>query len=388
MLSDLEAVQAVLAKARCPEDVFGVLHGGGVAELHAALKKSYHQVARVVHPDKYADQPVAFKLATGLFGHVTEWFQKARSKVDAKTYGDNAPHVEAPPKPAISPQIIQTPKGKYIVTELLAHGDLADLYRCSYTDEDGREQRAVFKIAQSAADNDLLENEQKTLRAMYAPAQAEEKFYRYLPKLHDSFLLRQERGANRRVNVLQLADGYVSLAEVMEAFPSGIDVADAAWMFKRALACLWYVHERKGVVHGAVLPEHVLVHPKRHGAKLVDWCYAVSDWKTTDGKVKAISKARRAYYAPEVLSKGRVTPQTDIYMLGKCMVALLGGSAEGRETPDTVHVGMKSFLRSCLIEAQPMRPDDAGKLHEDLDELLLRIVGPREYRELTMPAKV
>ena len=389
MLSDLEAVQAVFAKARCPEDVFGALHGDSVAAVHASLKKSYHQIVRVVHPDKYAAEPKAHKLATLLFKELTMvWLESAESKVSAKTYGDNAPHEVAKPKPTMSPQVIETPKGKYIVTELLAHGDIADLYRCSYT-EAGVEKQAVFKIAQSAADNDLLDNEHKTLTAMYAQKQPEEKFYRYLPKPRDSFLLRQERTANRRVNVLQLANGYVSLVEVMQAFPSGLDFRDAVWMYKRGLEGLWYVHERKHVVHGAVLPEHVLVHPKRHGAKIVDWCYSVRDWNKTKDHVKAISKARRAYYAPEALVKEPVTPQTDIYMLTKCMVALLGGNVETNEMPGSVPKRFQQFLLSCLIEAQPMRPSDAGTLHQELDELLLRhLVGEPKFRVLEMPAKV
>ncbi len=387
MLTDLVATETVLKKARCPEDVFGQLGGADPARVLEALRHSYRQVIGAVHPDKYTGQPDAISRAQALVGQLTEWRTKAEEKIHAKTYGDNKPHEPKRVDPPASPQIIETPKRKYIVTDRLAQGDLADLYRCAYT-QDGKEHQAVFKIAQSAADNDLLDSEHKTLSAMYPPAQPEEKFYRYLPKLLDSFLLRAS-GVNRRVNVLGLADGYVPVSEVMTVYPSGLDYRDAAWIFNRALEGLWFVHHEKKVVHGAILPPHLLVHPVGHGGKLVDWCYAVRDWKTSGDRVRAISKAYRGYYPPEIAAKRPVTPQTDIYMLAKCMVALLGGDVTTNQMPDAVPKPVKGFLTSCLIETQAKRPNDAGQLREEFEELLRRLVGERQYRgPLVMPTKV
>ncbi len=381
MLSDLEVFKAVLAKATCPEDVFGPVTGATPQEKHAVLRKAYHQVARVVHPDRYADNPnpKVVALASDLFSQLTTRMTEARAKIDAGTYGNGRAHVAAPPPgPPMTPQVIQASKRKYIVTDVLTHGDLADVYLCSYT-EGSAERRAAFKLAQSAADNDLLENEQKTLSTIYPPGQAEVKSYRYLPKLLDSFLLRTEHGGNRRVNILELADGYVSVAEVMKAYTVGLDLRDMAWMFKRALAALWFVHTHHKMVHGAILPEHILVHPTGHGAKIVDWCYAVKIGE----RVKAISKAGRAYYAPEVLSKAPATAKTDIYMLGKCMTALLG-SMDSHSNARAA----RSFLKTLTVDDPGRRPDDAGQLHEEFDELLHRLVGERVYRPLAMPAKV
>ena len=90
-------------------------------------------------------------------------------------------------------QVIQTPKRKYIVTDLISEGDLADVYRCTY-EEDGADKHAAFKIAMSAGDNDFMENEARVLGAMYAKKQIEERFYRYLPKPLDSFSLRTGTG--------------------------------------------------------------------------------------------------------------------------------------------------------------------------------------------------
>lgn len=384
MLSDLKAVEIVLLRAQCPEDVFGALAGDKLV----ALKKAYHRIAIIVHPDKYDGQPEEAALAAEVFGRLTDWKKKAEAKIGAGSYGDNKPHEPVTAKPRMDAQVIQTPRRKYIVTGLFAEGDLADVYRCTY-EEDGKENQAAFKIAQSAGDNDFMENEARILGAMYAKKQKEERFYRYLPKPVDSFSLRAGTGhssAPRRVNVVQLADGHVPLSAVMAAYPKGVDYRDAVWMFKRCLAGLWYAHRQKLVVHGAVLPPHLLVHPTGHGCKIVDWCYAVQDWPSKKNHVKAISKAYRAYYAPEILAKKPVTPQTDLYMLGKTIVALLGGDVATARMPDTVPKPVRAFISSLCIESQSKRPDDAGKLHEEFDALLESVVGKPKYRPLEMPA--
>lgn len=384
MLSDLKAIEHVLGTAKCPEDVFGALGGARPADKRAALKKIYHHMVLVVHPDHYNGHHEEAVLAGMIFAKLTEWTKKAEAKIDLGSYGDNRPHEPEPAAPKMPPQVIQTPKRKYIVTDLIADGDLAQIYRCSY-EEDGAEKQAAFKIASSAGDNDFMENETRVLSTMYAKKQPEERFYRYLPKPIDSFALRAGRGAPRRVNVIQLAEGFVPLSDVMKAYPKGLDYRDVVWMFKRSLAGLWYVHRQKLVVHGAVLPTHILIHPTGHGAKIVDWCYAVQDWPNKKVFIKAISKAHRAYYAPEILAKKPVTPQSDLYMLGKIVVALLGGDLATNRMPDSIPKPMRTFISSLLIENQSRRPDDAGKLHEEFDALLTSVVGKPKYRPLEMP---
>lgn len=385
MLSDLEAAAQHLATATAPEHVFGTLDGS-LDEKLRALTLQYRRVVQTVHPDKFNAEPLPIRdRAKEVFVKLSKWREDAEAKIRAGSYGDGKPH-EPPPPPApkMPPQVIKAGKRTYIVTELLATGDLADVYACSYT-ESGKEQHVVFKVAQAAADNDLLENENKVLSAMYAKDQPEEKFYRYLPKPLDSFMLRGS-GSPRRVNVLQRAEGYVTLAEILKAYPKGLDFRDVVWMFKRMLAGIGYAHIHKHVVHGGIVPTNVMVHPTGHGAKILDWCYAVPEWEKGTGRVRALSKPYRDFYAPEILKKLPPSPQTDLYMIAKCAVALLGGDVVTNQVPATVPKPIQAFLGSCLLPAQHRRPDDAWKLHEDFDELLQRLVGKPKYRPLVMPA--
>lgn len=382
--SDLQAVADRVLKAKVPEDVFGDLQGT-TEERTRSIRQVYRRTMVLVHPDRFTSDDAA--LAEECTKALGEWRAAAEAKVAAGTYGDRKAFVaDPPPRPTMEPQVIKTSKGQYVVESLLATGDLADIYRGSFTDKAGAKHALAFKVVQSAADNDLLEHESKVLATLYPATQIEEKFYRFLPKIHDTFMLRGSKArTNRRVNVLPLYGDHVSLADVIKAYRGGVDFRDMVWMFKRILMVLGFVH-RQGVVHGAVLPAHVLVHPIEHGAKLIGWPYAVQDPWPKDGRVKAMSTPCADFYAPEILAKGMVSAHTDIFMAAQCAVALLGGDVKARKIPDAVPVQIRRFLESCLFSAQFRRPDDAWALLEEFDQMLERLVGKPKYRPLAMPA--
>src|SRR5579885_1301123 len=371
----LEAIAASLKKASSPEDVFGDLAGSSKDDRLHSLTSCFRSLAKSVHPDKW-NGTLDERLAVSLFQQISSWRVQAETKVEAGTYGDRSASIPSTP-PILDPQVIKTPKREYMVTKLVAQGDIADLYACTYQDK-GVEQRAIMKVVQSAADNDLLQNEAKILGAIYPIDQKEERFYRYLVKLHDSFLLKG-KGTNRRVNVLQFVEGSYTLEDVRKAYPGGLDYRDVVWMYKRMLAAIGYLHSKKGVIHGAMLPTHVMVHPENHGAKLVGWSYAIDNWRGRINRIKALSSPWKHFYAPEVLSKQPPVPATDIYMASKCAMYMLGDT----KIPNQI----KAFLDSCLFSRPERRPDDAWKLHEEFDNLLERLVGKPRYRKLVLPTR-
>ncbi len=371
--ADLHAVATTVSKADTAEDLFGILAGSVEARLEA-LAHLYRKLVTVVHPDKYPAAAEA-DLAREAFIKATALKTHAEAKIRAGTYGDKkvqppAPHVDSPPV------VVKTKDREYTVGKRFAQGDLCDLYESTC-----RAERVCFKIAQSAADNDLVENESRVLKKLFPAKQKEEKFFRYLPRCLDTFMFRGAGSAEtRRVNVLTMLDGYRSLEEVRCVYPDGLDYRDVVWMLKRSLAGLGFVHNQ-GVIHGAIIPPHVMVHPTEHGAKIIDWSYAIEG----SNHVKALSKPWRDCYAPEIFKKQTPTAATDIYMLFKCVVSLLGGDIKAGTMPNTVPKRFQGFVNGCLIAAPSRRPDDAWKLHEELDELLESLVGKPKYRPLTMP---
>lgn len=62
-------------------------------------------------------------------------------------------------------------------------------------------------------------------------------------------------------------------ADVRDAFGDTLDPRHGAWMFRRLLELLAWVHA-SGFSHRAISPEHVLVNGRDHGAMLIGWSRA------------------------------------------------------------------------------------------------------------------
>lgn len=246
----------------------------------------------------------------------------------------------------------------YVLREPTYTGDIAGLY-------DVGENR-LLKLPRDPANNDLMLREQVALRRIERAG--DPRYLPYVPRLVESFRHRDgATGDEHRVSVLAAVPGLHSLAEVMRRRPDGLDPRDAAWMWRRLLVALGLAH-RAGVVHGAVLPEHVLIEPEAHGLVLIDWCYAVVD---RDDTVPALVPAYADWYPAEVRERRPAGPGTDIAMAARCMSALMGAAAPR---------ALRAFADGCRAPRLASRPDDAWRLLGELDELLERLYGPRTFR--------
>ncbi|WP_067469268.1 molecular chaperone DnaJ [Actinomadura macra] len=335
----LDDALARLDRVRTPGDLFG----GDAAE---AVRR-YRRLARLVHPD-----------ATG--GRTREAF--IRLNALWRNYN------------GADPSVITTRRHSYRLTGDPIGGDLAELYAA----EPGTPPRRVLlKMPRDPRDSDLLEREAVALRQL--PKDGDGRFLPYVPRIVESFRHRDPvTGAQRQVNAMVALDGFHSLTEVGRAYPDGLDPRDAAWMWRRLLVGLGFAH-RAGVLHGAVLPDHVLIHPGEHGLVLVDWCYSVPGcYASTDpsGRVPALVDRYAGWYPPEVPGRRTASPATDIFMATRCMTELMGDKAPR---------AMRSFARGCLLPAQNRRPADAWRLLTELDELLERLYGRRRFRPFHLP---
>jgi hypothetical protein len=164
----------------------------------------------------------------------------------------------------------------------------------------------------------------------------------------------------------------VTLEEVMEAYPEGIHPRDAGWIWRRILAVLGFAHSVR-LVHGAVLPEHVMIHPKTHGLVLVDWCYSVAE----GSKIPALVTRHSDLYPPEAAKGQPFLASSDIWMAAQCVLAV-----SGSRLPPL----MASFAGSCLLPGR-RRPAAAWPLIGELDDLLHQLFGPPAFHEFTMPAR-
>lgn len=287
--AELDRVTALLDKAQKPEEIFGELDGSQAEKLLAA-RKVFLRLAKLVHPDTAADTTDA-GLQGAAFKKLAQFWEQAQAKINHGTYGD----ISA----AFQPLVIRTARGQWKLERLLTHGDICNLYLGSSLDERGK-RRVLFKVPMQPQDNDLAANEAHILRHL----RAGENYHaarHFVSQLVDAFPYEEQAtGIVRHMTVLSYVDGLFSLKEVKEAYPQGIDVRDMAWIWRRLLIALDFAHTNR-VIHGGVLPTHILIHPEEHGVVLIDWSYAVLDPAHTHAWIKAISSPYRAWYPSEVL---------------------------------------------------------------------------------------
>ncbi|WP_042417664.1 molecular chaperone DnaJ [Streptacidiphilus anmyonensis] len=338
---------AALASAASAEELFGP------STASDAAARRYRRLARLLHPD--TAPPGRRAEATAACA--------ALNRLRGTQHG-------------YCNGTLTTRRHVYEVGAQVAAGDIASLRaaRSRPRAGNGPASDAVLKTPYTPADNDLMEREAHALA--WLARHGEPRFRSYVPTLLESFTHvdpADPAGVPRRVNALLRLDGFLTLAELRAAFPEGLDPRDTAWIWRRLLVALGHAH-RTRVRHGAVLPEHVLIHPAEHGLVLVDWCYAGTG---APAAAPALVERHRDRYPPEVAARRPVTEATDIHLASSCIAELMGDQAPRP---------MRSFLAGCMLPAEPRRPHDAWRLLAELDQLLERLYGPRTFRPLRLPA--
>ncbi len=379
MENDLAAAIAKVSQASTPEDLFGVL-AGDQHQQRAAVKKQYRDLARRIHPD--CVPPEQAEAAAEAFTHLEKLRTEADKAIEGATYGDPAARVVP------TPVVVKSRRKTYIIGQALAGDGIASLYECRY---DG-DQPAVLKVARQPSDNDLLEAEAAVLRHLRTPDHPQAAgFFPYLPEVIETFRFQEEgTGPVRVANVFVQNPGFYSLAEVQAAHPDGVSAKHMAWMWRQLLQALGYAHAR-GVIHGAVLPSHVHVHPD-HDLVLSGWCCAVRDSISTGLHIPAMDVNYEGWYPPEVPAKQSPLPAADILMSARCMIAVMGGDPIAGKPPviaggQPVPPQLRGFLQSCLLAPVRQRPQDAWQLRDEFTRLIEQLWGPRRRIPFTMPSR-
>lgn len=365
-MNDLQVAADKLTAANDYTDIFGTNPATTVKQVGEAFRR----FSRILHPDQYSGTDA--EMAASAMAALT----KFKADADAAHADGRFGHV---------PVVISTKHGRHVVGQKLAAGDITDLFK---TDT------GLLKVARSARDNDLLAAEATTLKTLHSFDNA---LTRHYPQLVDTFIYRADAPrTQRRANVVTWVDGP-DLVQIREAFPTGVDPRHVAWIWRRLLMALGFAHDC-GVLHGAVLPPHIMILPEHHGVILVDWCYS-TQLPIPGGDVavarlicappiKAILPDYRTWYPEEVTDKKPPSPATDIVMAARTMIWLLGGDPTTGQLSNSVPRGMRAWFKGCLQTKQSMRPDDAGKLLAEFDELLERIgepYHPRRWIDFVVP---
>lgn len=234
----------------------------------------------------------------------------------------------------------------------------------------------LVKIPKEGYFNDLIERDAIVLGRLHPEKVAgTTNFWKYYPTSYGLAVI-----DGKPSHLIEPISNCVTLEDVLKAYPDGIDYRDMAWMIKRSLVGIWYAH-RQGIIHGAILPPHILLTLEDHGGRLIDWSYSTEPRV----KVPAMVTAYEDYYPPEVPNSDPAREGTDLYMVVKCAQALLGADLKTKEFPDSVPGPIRELFDLCLNENVNMRPIDASEVHDTFDRLLKDVVGKPTFRPFSMP---
>ncbi len=159
----------------------------------------------------------------------------------------------------------------YVAEGLLGTGDSTRVFRARWVMRLG--ELVYLKVLLALSDAELVRNEWTVLTALQkSRAEGAEHLTPRLPSPVAHGLVTTDKP--RLASVFGWLPGFThSLSAIEREYPGGVDGKIGVWMLTRLLELLGFVH-RAGFVHGAVTPDHVLVHPRDHGATLVGWTLA------------------------------------------------------------------------------------------------------------------
>ena len=131
-----------------------------------------------------------------------------------------------------------------------------------------------------------------------------------------------------------------------------------------------------GWIHGAVLPQHLLVNVRDHGVVLAGFSRAARAGE----KLRAITRDARAFYPDDVAAGGPASTRTDLAMSARAVLSLLGGDplrAPARVPPPLAR----------LLETTAVAPwaSEAWALVEDASNVARDVFGPPKFVPLSMP---
>lgn len=377
MPSALEVIQSQLAAATSFAAIFGALPKGDEKAQRAHLKKQYRALVRMTHPDQVAagERP----LAHTVFPILVRFYEDAEVALKAGRYDQPHAATKASTTTSQADVVMKSAMAVYSVKpDIFATGDFANIH----LGRDARGGSVLMKVAAETSMNAYLAKEgafykQLALRSELAPLR------RYLPELLDSFSISERTSEQYRVNVFRYMPGYVSLKTIHDAYPKGLDPKDAAWIWRRLIAQA-LAAEAIGVVHGAIVPDHVLVQPDTHEPLHLGWVHSVERPEERQARLTTVIDRWRDWYPKEIFAREIPSLQTDLYMVGKTMIYLAGGDVARNRFPRHYPAVMKDTVAQLIAEDTRDRPRDGHALLREFTTGIRQLWGTA-FRPLTLP---
>lgn len=377
MPSAIEVIQTQLTSAPSFAAIFGVMPDGDAKQQAAHLKKKYHELVRMTHPDKVpaSQQP----LANVVFPILVEVYQEAAAALQAGSYSQMRVSPGTSSSASAPEVVLRSAKSTYtILGDIWSVGDFSNVH-LGRTDQG---ENVLVKVAADTQCNAYLAQEASFFRSLATKSDAI-SLRRYLPELIDSFTVEETNNEQYRVNVFRHKPGFVSLTTIHDAYQNGLDPKDAAWIWRRLIAQA-LAAQVLGVVHGAIVPDHVLVHPDTHEPLHIGWVHSVERPAERQARLTTIIDRWRDWYPKEIFAREIPTLQTDLYMVGKTMIYLAGGDVARNQLPSHYPAVMKDAVLKLVAENPRDRPRDGHAFLREFTTSIRQLWGTA-FRPLTLP---
>lgn len=318
----------------------------------------------------YCGAPIAPSVAATV---VCAYCKRTLVGVPAASWGMTLAGDDDAPDPSIDPRSVCTVGGRsYALLGRLASGESSDVFLARRA---GRVvERVVVKVLRAPGDADLVDREWRAVHALHeSEAQGAPFFSTLLPQP----VGRGRLASGRVATVHRWRSGFVHTLDDVRRAHGDVDPRAAAWIWRRALELLGWVH-RSGWAHGAIVPRHMLVHARDHGVVFCGWSCAA---RVGREPIAAVVDAERELYPDDVASGAPAGATTDLTMLARSIARAIGGDARGDAIPSSVPAPFAELVRASARGAT----DDAWALKERVALAAEESFGPPKYVPLEMP---
>lgn len=282
----------------------------------------------------------------------------------------NAPHNHAA-------SVLTIDDTHWAIERFLAEGEISDLYT-------GRRARwptelVTLKLLRESGHAPAFENEWKSLELLHASEAKGASVYRgLLPQLVRHGWLSDGDFSGRHASIFRRKPGFrFTFEDVRAAYPQGIPPQASVWVWRRLLEMLSFIHNSE-MVHGAVLPAHLLVQDNEHGIYLVGY----SRCAKPGAHLSTIPSGFEDYYSGTAPSGGLV-PKSDLIMSARCLLYLLGGEPARASLPESVPAPLAELV---IHTANGDWSADAWALRQELGTLADRVFGEPRFNPIIMPS--
>lgn len=280
------------------------------------------------------------------------------------------------------PSWISVGDSHWVLENCIANGDISDVY----TGQRARwpTELVIIKLLRELQDRPVFDNEWEVLQLLHrSDAPGSDTFTMLIPQpvLHGNITHGLNPG--QRVHIFRWASGFHhTFDEVLRAYPQGIPPRASIWIWRRILEVLSFLHN-SGIVHGAVLPSHLLVQENEHGVRLVGYSCAGRFGE----KLRRISSRFEVFYPREARASLTLLPQLDLMMSARCMVSILGGNPATGTLPKAVPALLAQLVQQIAL-TDPARSsgEDAWSIRQKLGTIADAVFGAPQFIPILMPS--